>query len=50
MAVTPLRYELAGAGKVEARTTAKGKVRVVLEADDRRSLEKLWRSLKEKIR
>lgn len=49
VAVTPLRYELAGAGKVEARTTAKGKVRVVLEADDRRSLEKLWRSLKEKM-
>jgi ParB/RepB/Spo0J family partition protein len=48
-AIEPLRYVVGGAGKVSARTTRSGKVRVVLEADEPTALSKLWRSLKKRM-
>jgi ParB family transcriptional regulator, chromosome partitioning protein len=48
-AVAPLKYRVSGMGRVEARTTPSGKLRVVLEAEDRASLKRLWRSLDKKL-
>lgn len=50
LAVEPLRFAVKGAGRVQMRTTAKGKLHVVLEAEDEEALGKLWISLKKKIR
>jgi ParB family chromosome partitioning protein len=47
-AIAPLRYAVPGAGRVDARTTKLGKVRVTLEANDREQLTKLWNSFKKK--
>jgi ParB family chromosome partitioning protein len=47
--VAPLSYTVAGSGRVQARTTRSGKLRVVLEAADKKSLERLWRSLSKKL-
>ena len=48
-AIAPLRYAVSGAGRVDARTTRSGKLKVVLEAEDRAGLAKLWRSFKKKL-
>lgn len=48
-AIEPLSFGVAGAGRVKARTTAMGKVRVVLEANDRDALDKLWTSLRKRM-
>ncbi len=48
-AIEPLRYAVDGAGRVEARTTRSGKLRVVLEAADRKALNALWRSLRTRL-
>ena len=45
----PLRYEVKGAGKIEARTTPQGKLKVMLEAEDDAALLKLWRSLRKRM-
>ena len=48
-AVAPLKYQVDGAGKVEARTTPQGKLRVVMEAEDREALRALWASVSGKL-
>jgi len=47
--LAPLRYTVSGAGRIDARTTRSGKLRVVLEADDRQGLGRLWRSFSKKL-
>ena len=48
-ALAPMRYTVAGAGKVDARTTRGGKLKVVLEADDRDGLRRLLASVSKKM-
>lgn len=48
-AIEPLQFRVRGAGRVEARTTPKGRLRVVLDAEDPAALDRLWRSLKKKL-
>jgi ParB-like chromosome segregation protein Spo0J len=48
-AIAPLRYSVRGAGRVDAKTTRSGKLRVVLEAEDRAGLAKLLSSVRKKI-
>jgi ParB family chromosome partitioning protein len=48
-AIEPVRYTVPKAGRVSARTTRSGKLRVVLEAEDRGALDKLWKSLKKQM-
>ena len=48
-ALAPLRYTVAGAGKVDARTTRAGKLKVVLIAEDRKGLERLMASVGKKL-
>ena len=47
-AIQPLRYVVRDAGRVDARTTRSGKLRVVLEADARAGLGRLLASVRKK--
>ena len=49
-AIAPLGFTVRGAGKVTAKTTASGRLRVVLDADDPKALPRLWRSLQKKLK
>ena len=48
-AIEPLQFDVRGAGRVQARTTPQGRLRVVLDAEDPAALDKLWRSLRKKL-
>ena len=48
--IAPLKYSVGGAGKVSARSTRNGKLRVVLEADDADGLAKLWSSVRKRLK
>ena len=47
-AIKPARYTVVGAGRIDARTTRSGKLRVTLEANDRAGLAKLLTSAQKK--
>ena len=47
--IAPIKYSVSGAGKVSVRTTRGGKLRVVLEAEDRKALGRLWGSVRKKL-
>jgi ParB family chromosome partitioning protein len=49
-AIEPVRYTVAGAGKVEARTTRSGKLSVSLQAEHKAGLDRLLRSLRKRLK
>lgn len=48
-AVAPISLRVDGIGKVDARTTRRGNLKVTLEAKDRKALTKLWRELQQRM-
>jgi len=47
--VAPTRYEVKGAGGVDVRTLRSGKVRIVIDADDREHIAALLASVRKRI-
>ena len=48
-AVEPIAMQVRGKGKAEVRTTARGKLRVVVEAEDRTALDAIWKALRREL-
>lgn len=48
-AVSPISFAVEGRGKVDARTTRRGKIKVTLEAENKSALAELWRALRRQM-